>query len=458
MSTPPDNRSSIERFVPGILVAACLLLATPRAVDAHLAEWVQDPVTLELHLLAEAGYFHAENTGFGAGRARDDKERLDWVEMYALPSGELTYRLPRAGELFGGASIIGSLSRGDADLTASTFESTEYLDLEHLYVGWRSSEDWLASGSNGLELSVGRQDLLIGDGFLIQDGNVDARDEGTAQLVARDAFALAAIGRATYGPWHGGLFYLEADEDHGHPSVAGVNAEWRAQRASVGVLYLRVLDADPPFAARDGLNTWSVRGDAHPLPSRDLRLAFEYVHQRNERRSSKVRAHAGHAEIEYQLSWLRWTPWLRYRYAWFGGDDPDTVASEAFDPLFYGDHFERGWGTWSQGEIVGAAYLFNSNQTVHHVHLHADLSETVAAGAMYWHFALEQPRSFFANSGSARAGAFADELDVYVDWTVTDTVSVSPVGSIAFPAAAAEHAFGDDEPILFFQLYLALAL
>ncbi|HYC57263.1 MAG TPA: hypothetical protein VEL28_20195 [Candidatus Binatia bacterium] len=437
-------------------IAAALALFAIRPCSAHLAE--RGPVAVELHLLAEAGYFHAENTGFGAGRLRDGKERLDWLEIYALPSAEVRYRLPATGELFGGSSVIASLGHGDGDIGDAAFESTGEVELEHMFAGWRSDRQWLAAGANGIELSVGRQDLLIGDGFLIQDGNFDARDEGTVQLIARDSFPLAALARATYGAWHGDLFYLEADEDHGRAHVAGANLEWRMSRLLVALLYLRSLDADRGFEHRDGLNTISARAVTHPLESRDLRLAFEYAYQSNDRRASNVRAHAGYAEIEYGLSSVRWTPWLRYRYAWFGGDDPDTPRSEAFDPLFYGDHFERGWGTWSQAEIVGAAYLFNSNQTVHHVHLHGDLSATVGAGAMYWHFTLEEPQSFVANAAPARASSFADEIDLYVDWAITSVFSASPVVSIAMPGSGAEQAFGDDEPILLFQLYLALQL
>jgi hypothetical protein len=42
--------------------------------------------------------------------------------------------------------------------------------------------------------------------------------------------------------------------------------------------------------------------------------------------------------VGYEFGNIRWKPKLSYRYAFFEGDDPDTGASEAFDPLLPGFH------------------------------------------------------------------------------------------------------------------------
>ena len=54
----------------------------------------------------------------------------------------------------------------------------------------------------------------------------------------------------------------------------------------------------------------------------------------------------------------RWKMKLSYRYAFFEGDDPDTVENEAFDGLFTGFY---DWSTWWQGEIAGGYLISNSN-------------------------------------------------------------------------------------------------
>ena len=59
---------------------------------------------------------------------------------------------------------------------------------------------------------------------------------------------------------------------------------------------------------------------------------------------------------------MPWQPTLSYRYAFFQGDDPGTIADEAFDPLFVGFY---DWGTWWQGEIAGEYFLANSNSISH---------------------------------------------------------------------------------------------
>ena len=60
-------------------------------------------------------------------------------------------------------------------------------------------------------------------------------------------------------------------------------------------------------------------------------------------------------------------PKLSYRYAFFQGDDPETPANEAFDPLLLGFY---DWGSWWQGEIAGEYFLSNSNLDSHQIRGH----------------------------------------------------------------------------------------
>ena len=62
------------------------------------------------------------------------------------------------------------------------------VDLEHLYAGWRSG-DLLADslGEDALDLSLGRQEFQVGDGFLIWDGNFDNAGDGAYWLGPRTA-------------------------------------------------------------------------------------------------------------------------------------------------------------------------------------------------------------------------------------------------------------------------------
>ena len=86
----------------------------------------------------------------------------------------------------------------------------------------------------------------------------------------------------------------------------------------------------------------------------------------------------GRLQGAYEFTDVSWKPKLTYRYAFFQGDDPDTPANEAFDPLFLGFY---DWGTWWQGEIAGEYFLSNSNLKSHLVRVHADAARRRSAAA-----------------------------------------------------------------------------
>ncbi len=63
-----------------------------------------------------------------------------------------------------------------------------------------------------------------------------------------------------------------------------------------------------------------------------------------------------------------WETTLYYRYAFFEGDNPDTLTNENFDPLFPAFY---DWGSWWQGEIAGEYFLANSNLITNMLRLHS---------------------------------------------------------------------------------------
>jgi hypothetical protein len=84
------------------------------------------------------------------------------------------------------------------------------------------------------------------------------------------------------------------------------------------------------------------------------------------------------------------------------------------------------------------------------VHLAAYPTDEIGIGALYFHFDLEE-KNYFGTAVSERD--FADEVNLYVDWTVNDNVSVGGLYGVALPGDAAEEVFGDDEPFHLFQIY-----
>ena len=74
-------------------------------------------------------------------------------------------------------------------------------------------------------------------------------------------------------------------------------------------------------------------------------------------------------------------------------------------------------------------------------------------GAVYYHFALDE-KNHFATPVSSRS--FADEVNLYADWTVSEHVIVGGVTGVAFPAKGGEQAIGDDENILVLEAYMVV--
>jgi hypothetical protein len=409
-----------------------------------------------------AAYLHTEKTNFGAGRvdlrSGDNTGDAQWGEGYLEPSLDFTFEAESAGAFYGAASAIGSLTAGDGDAGGFTDGGDKQLDLENLYGGWRSG-DLLADslGEDALDVSLGRQDFHVGDGFLIWDGNFDTAGDGAYWLGPRSAFDLTGLLQLSTEPVGGQLFYLEGDRDNGHAEALGINLDYQPGFGTIGATYLQIVDADPDFDAgvpRDGLQAASFRLNELSFPDfEDATLNAEYVQEFGDGDRADFEAYAFYVEPAYTFSGLPWTPTIAYRFAYFTGDpDPDDDQRQDFDPLFY--EGDRSWGTWTQGEIVGNYLLFNSNQINHMVHLSAYPTEAVGIGAIYFHFDLEE-KNYFGTPVGERD--FADELDVYADWTITDNLSVGALYGVAFPGDAAKEAFGADDAFHLFETYVVLS-
>lgn len=452
------RRLLVARLPGALSLLLCLTGAeTARAID--LIE--RDGLAVGLLLEAGAGYFVTDNTNFGAGRfdleSGENTGDADWIEGYVEPGLDLAYDTEAAGSLYGGLSAIAAITRGDGDAGGFTSGDEEDVDLEYLFAGWRSGALLADSlGEDAIDVSFGAQDFQIGDGFLIWDGDFDSADDAVYWLAPRSAFDLAGVVRLETSPVSGQLFWLQGDPDQGDTELAGVNAEYDWGLGRIGASYLHITDVDAGFDAevpREGMQVASLRlGEARWPGFEDLTLHAEVVQQFGDGDNAEFDARAFYIEPAYTFSALPWTPTLAYRFAYFSGDpDPADDEREDFDPLFY--EFSRGWGTWTQGEITGNYLLFNSNQVNHMVHLAAYPTDTLGIGALYFHFDLAES-NYFGTPVSDKD--FADEVNLYVDWTPNENVLLGAVYGLALPGTAAEEAFGADDPFHLFEVYAIL--
>ena len=323
---------------------------------------------------------------------------------------------------------------GDGDAAGLTTGDERETDIEDLYLGFRTPL---------FSLSVGRQVLSFGDGFIINGDALNlgegldeivpgySADRGGAYwLAARKAYAntaLLSIGQET--GLRSDLFWLQSDNP-GQSSVemAGINIEHVSDVGTVGLFYLSGLDVDDDeadvlgHAARDGQKTWSLRYQGN-AGHENLFLSAEYVNQAPGDDGDDT--NAWYAEAGWTFANAPWSPSVNVRY---------TQYDTGYDPLFFG--FSRGYGTWYQGEVAANyAGPFGTDSVIHHVGVTASPRETLTLGASYFGF-VDTVEESGDNDGT--------EINLWAEWVAHDHLIISPLVGLYTPDAATSTQGNDD--------------
>lgn len=412
-----------------------------------LTVFEQNGLTVALGAAAAAAYFNTWDTNFGSGRVDfrtgANTGDAEWGEGYLKPYLGAGYASPTLGRFYGGVAGVAAMTVGTGDASGFTTGGDGNIEEERLYIGWRPGKLLIDSEEELLDLSYGRQEFHVGDGFLIWDGNLDQFDKGALWLTPRLSFERAGLVRIATHPVRGDLFYLRSDADQDNTELAGANLEYVEEGVgTLGLMYFHIFASTPTiFGPRAGMNLIDLRVNEARLPfAPNWSFWGEYVLETGNGPDGRIDANGWYVEADYTHSNWSWSPKLSYRYAFFSGDKIGDTTRRGFDPLFYG--FSRGWGTWFQGEITGEYLLFNSNQINHKVHVELNPSEHLAFGAIYYKFWLDQ-KNYFGTPVSDNE--FDDEFNLYANWVISDQVSLSVVYGAAFPGPAARQAFGDDK-------------
>ena len=462
------GRGSLGGVRGRTLVGAAFLTAMPLAAPSRATldlalrregdpdTYVQPTLRLDSALFAESHSW--------AGNAREllgDRNR-GWGEFGVTPGLDGQLSLGEAGTFRARVSGVFTTTQFGLDAAGSNLDDRHPHEttLEDAYLGWRSGNLFPSLGTDAIDLSVGSQPYQVGTGFLFYDGGTDGGRRGGYWLDLRKAFRMTAIARLKTGPFLAEAVYVRPnDRPDSRTDVAGLNLEWSLdERASVGAGYWKVYDSDDE--RRDGLNVFDLRFDGSPLKDRNvlpgLRLSGEVAHERNGTRNDSWGAYG---EVGYALDHVPWKPYVSYRYAHFTGDD-GKGKNTAFDPLFYG---LGDWGTWFQGEIAGEYVATNRNLRSHTLRVRAQPTDDVTVNLLYFFFRLDE----FANQidprppTNSRAALIKDknlahEVNLAVDWSVNDYLSVSAVAGLLAPVSGGKDFFEDDEIWTHFMLALTV--
>ncbi|MCX7098266.1 MAG: alginate export family protein [Methylococcales bacterium] len=437
-----------------VLLACC---HAPLAT-AEFTLYEHDAFKLSASLNSALGAYYTGNTSFGAGRVDyftgKNTGDAQWGEGFLKPGIFADYTTNNAGHFYGGVSAVGTFTVGDGDAGGYT-QADEDAALEFLYAGWKSGhlleEVW---GTDALSLSYGRQNMQIGDGLMIWDGNFDMYTKAAYWLGPRTAFHRAGMVQYDTNNVHGDLFYLKTDYTWENTELIGLNLERKnVYSGKLAALFVHVLDStfESFHIIRDQMNVYSLSfSDISPPGMDDLDFWGNGIYENGDGKQGSINAYGWYLESRYVWSAWTWKPGVSYRYLHFSGDsNPDDSDSKSFNALFYG--YSRGWGSWYQGEIVGAYYLFNSNMKTQMIRLFASPTEKLGIGAIYYHFDLDVNNYYGIPVNNRR---FADEVNLYADLSVNEHLSLSAVYAFAAPDDGGKQAFGSNQTEQLFEMIL----
>lgn len=399
-----------NRFPRRLLVTATTLgslVLAGQALATELAELSDHRIEAEVEALF--GVFHSDS-GYATGAAEDRSHR--WQEGYLELGVALT---PKEAGLYGRVSAMATGTWGEGDAGGFTSGNERALDIEDAYLGWR--QEGLGGSPWFLDVSLGRQNLMLGDGFLLAGDALNLGDAlgseldrgGAYYLAPRQAFDRSAVVRTGRDGWQAQLAWLESDNvAQASTELAALTLTHDFAAGEVEASYLRGLgvdtsQADDFLVERDGMDVYSLRGTLS-LMDDALGLRGEVAQQRKSSHEM-----AWYLEPSWTFTQVAGQPTVSLRYSRF---------DEAWDPLFFG--FGRGYGTWFQGEVAGNyAGPFNSNAEVWHLGVSAEVNEQLQVGALAFHFStldsVDQP-----NMGGK-------ELNLYAEWFPTEQFYVSPL-------------------------------
>lgn len=430
------------RLLAGALLGACAQNA------AALQLFTDERNTLNLDLQLAASWLYSDHN-YVAGPQRAGHSR--WQEAYVRYGLSGEHRLQDNGSSVYGAfnlATYGTFGDGDAALYSAGSERQTALDKA--YLGWRSGSLFPALGHNGLDLSFGSQKVPLGDGFIINGDGTMMGDSfagglydrgGTYYLSARNAFhrtAVAHIGGER--GWRSDLLWLKSDNPfRSKMELGAMTLEHVWAGSTLGLTAVKVLDIDEHYAVnaaqrdRDDLRTWSLRGKTNAGITA-LFLSGEYAWQ--DKRSGNESA--WYAEAGWTFEQLLWQPYLSARH---------TRYSANYDSLFSG--WSRGPGTWQQGSTAtNFAGPFKRNTAIDMLNLTVTPQPALKLGAQYFRF-----RSL----DKALGDYSGQELDLYLNWTVTPHLTLFPMFSAYRPERSAADGglqLGDNDTALFTQLTL----
>jgi len=452
---PPDDpfdraiaHPLLEHFAPRILQGAArtsdrLPVAPPGTTGAMQSGelsalpllWRDGAWTVKGSLAGTVGLFKMWHNEFDlpasqvtAGYKRDPA----WTEYFVEPGVTAQYVLSPEIQLYGGAAYMGTATRGT---DYSGVGNTWHGDMEQVYGGIR----WTDKPSGvSLDASYGQQEFTVGRNLLIAAGASNGAQRGASYLGPRAAWAIAALGKATWRDLTARGFWLKPNDSTSASTgtrLSGIDVAWEPSGPlRLGAMY--VYAPESAIVTRDGLNVYDLRARWHPAPSMpNLWLEGEAVWQVK----PGVDAKGWYVAFNLNATTATWKPLVTLRYATFSGDKPDTTTWEGFDPLYYGGSTPD----WYQGKVA-STFLNNTNLDSVAATLTLTPNERTILQFIYLNFTANQVNAPLAIpsagklvpvGGGGPARSLGNEFDAVYTYTFDKRVNVNAFAGYLAPGA-----------------------
>ena len=469
-------------LLAGAMTGAVTLGAPAARAEIDIVEVGNLKITLGI--TGGVGGFGVNNVDFGRGNFNYGsgggvRRGRGWGEAWLKPAISFEYLLDdapsylaKSSSFYGTFSLVGSSTFGYGDavagLSTTSFRPT-YVWPEDMFVGWKSGGLFPDLGDDAIDISVGNQPLVLGDGLLFNGGAANGFGRAAYYIGPRAAFQKTAILKfdpSEIGPVRGTFFHAQVASnqslmngfDQPMTKVVGGSVDWYgpARQEPLGAMtdqwvvtgtYFQIYSADQAaqgsiVSNRNGLNVFSLRAAGSFFPAdRDILFFGEYIKQYNNRSGRKTDATGWYVEPGYQFSNLPWAPMVTFRYANFSGDNDPTGGGtkRSYDPLFFGAGSRGlGPGTWFLGEIYGYYQQGLTNMNVQQVSVRATPSDSLVVGMNYYHInfnQLGQVNQLVSPGATVTSKRAMDEIDFYAEWSPTEYLTIVPTIGIGIPGA-----------------------
>ncbi len=296
-----------------------------------------------------------------------------------------------------------------------------------------------------LTLTIGRQDIVFGRGFVIgwnpQDPNNNIQAEEFTQLQAFDAVR----GTLDFNPWTIDLVYVKRTEGSLNPEddrdlyLANVNYKFAEYNAVAEAYYFGDVDRNTfsGSSGSKGAATHTVGGRVQFDPISQITLGGELAYQFGEYRVSATtileRDRAAWAlDLFGEYRWDNtWKPMLGLEYVYLSGEENLSSTSTA-DYGAWNGSFRLpvyGWIRDYQGTYTAMASTSAqvAGQNQQHVALYGSLKplEDLQISAQFYHFwTAETAHSTITNPNSASLSEdIGNEIDILVTYNYTADVT-----------------------------------